>query len=128
MDVESRYSYGTRHPDPKSPTHAFWDNRGFLPLYEKLESFTERVTWLKDVGYEGQMVYGYGRRDEGGYGRLKGPEEIVKGRAKAENGAPDKVERDVELWEKSWQTGLGGFLAAVGQLNLQMAKKGSSSG
>ena len=47
------------------------------------------------------MVYGYSRYDEGAYGRLKGLEEIIKRRAKAEKGAPDKVERDIVLWEKS---------------------------
>ena len=53
----------------------------------------ERVTWLKDFSYEGQVVSGYSRYDEGAYGRLKGLEEIIKRRAKAEKGAPDKVER-----------------------------------
>ena len=101
MDVESRYIYGIRDPDPKSPAQIFWDNRGFLPLYEKVESFMERVTWLKDFNYQGQVVYGYSRYDEGAYGRLKGLEEIIKRRAKAEKGAPDKVERDIVLWEKS---------------------------
>ena len=32
MDVESRYIYGIRHPDPKSPAQIFWDNRGFFSL------------------------------------------------------------------------------------------------
>lgn len=69
------------HPNPASPWHAFWLYGGFTPLRKRLEDFIRRITWLKDLKYEGQMVVMYPyTHDPGGYRELKALEVVVKRR------------------------------------------------
>lgn len=68
------------HPSSNSPFYAFWRNRGFTPLYKELESFLERVSWLREFVYEGQVVFDFSDQNEGGYRKLKALEDVVRSR------------------------------------------------
>lgn len=53
----------------------------------------ERVAWLKEFEYEGQMVYqDMWEMDQGGWRRLKGLGEVVRRRADTANGDGGEAE------------------------------------
>lgn len=95
------------HPNRNSPFYTFRRQGALGPMGRALEGFVDRVTWLKEFKYEGQMVFQYyhgdndsgeergpwqldDRRswevfqDRGGWRKVKGLEEVVRKRVAGE--------------------------------------------
>ena len=59
-----------------------WANRTFWPMYQALQYFVSRVTWLKEFEYRGQKYFRETNLGiTGGWNRLKDLERIVQERA-----------------------------------------------
>lgn len=85
IDPQETWTPDYHHPNLSSPFYAFWRNEELWPLCRGLEAFVDRVTWLREFEYQGQMVYqDLWEEDRGGWRRLKGLEEVVRRRAEGE--------------------------------------------
>ena len=107
MDPLERLSWDWYHPDPDSPFHTFWHNGGFWPLYDGLQTFVDRVTWLREFEYEGQICLEAcdDSFDEGSYQTLKSLEVMVKTRAEGMDGSEEAARFLSTAEEKFLQEG-----------------------